>query len=108
MSYICPKCGKEYSYGRMIYHKCKENEFFHGILFEKDKKKYVWNWSSASSSDELLEDEYKIMLCLINCLDINFDKFSSKINFIEKGKLKKLWDNFKEEFFCLNYPQKIV
>lgn len=43
MSFKCPKCEKEFSYGIKIYHKCKENEYYSGVIFEENKKKYPWN-----------------------------------------------------------------
>jgi len=81
MSSNCKKCGKEFSYGRQIYHECKDGYFYFGSLFEESKKENTWNCLSS-----LKEDLSKS----INCL--TFEKFVEKIKFLEPDKIMTLWN----------------
>ena len=52
----CEKCGKEYSYGRKIYHECNDNSMTHGVIFEDSKKfqeKIIESYLSNSKADSL-------------------------------------------------------
>ncbi|MBY9003853.1 MAG: hypothetical protein KGD73_07765 [Candidatus Lokiarchaeota archaeon] len=56
----CKKCGKEYSYGRKIYHECSDNSITHGIVFESSREYHDWNCVSALDSS-LYQIEEKII-----------------------------------------------
>ena len=56
----CEKCGKEYSYGRKIYHECNDNIITHGVVFEDSRKYHDWNCISTIDSN-LCQIEEKII-----------------------------------------------
>ena len=52
MKFKCEHCGKEYSYGRKIYHKCKGGAQFHGRIFENENKENPWNCLDIDQEDK--------------------------------------------------------
>ena len=52
MKFKCQQCGKEYSYGRKIYHKCNGVAHYHGRIFEDEHYEYPWNYLDLDQEDE--------------------------------------------------------
>ena len=80
MSSFCKKCGKEFSYGRQIYHECKDGYFYFGSLFEESKNESAWNCLSSIKTE--------------NCINgLTFEKFVEKIKDLDQEKIVALWNN---------------
>jgi len=56
----CEKCGKEYSYGRKIYHECDDTILTLGVVFEDSRNYHEWNCVSIIDSN-LYQIEEKII-----------------------------------------------
>lgn len=55
---VCPKCGKEYSLGRTIYHKCEGFSIHHGVICCGPQERYPWN-CSCIKRDDFSEMDFK-------------------------------------------------
>ncbi len=53
----CKECGKEYSYGKKIYHCCNGNSIYHGTLFEDNGKELFWNCETILLHEKIAKKE---------------------------------------------------